>query len=391
MTASPPRFGILLSVDAKSREDEDEPMVVLLMRRIFGLSKQVGRLGRPHNVPKCLVVVLAAAVTAAGLTTTACTGAETRDHQGMTSLIVDTDLRSDCDDAGALAVAHALADLREAELIGVIASTAGSHVVAAIDAINHFYGRPDVPIGLASRANTIGSDDFAPILADPSRFPNDETNETAPDATSLYRRLLWEADDPVTIVVIGFQTALSTFLDSEPDHDGDGIDLSGTELAEQNDARLVVMAGHFTDPTHSEWNVQHDIEAAQNVTRNWPGSIVYSGFEIGVAIMTGEELRRPEQNPIAMAYKRYAGTKGGAGVIGDRHSWDQTAVLYAVRGTSYRGKQLWRLSDPGTVGFANRVPYTQFVSHPQGNHYHLIQEMSPQRLAGLIETLMIVE
>ncbi|NBC29114.1 MAG: hypothetical protein GVY29_03880 [Spirochaetes bacterium] len=367
-------------------------MVVSLMRRVFGMSQRPRKSGEPRSLPKRFVVsVVAASVTAAVLTTTACVGREPAERDEMTSLIIDTDLRADCDDAGALAVAHALADRGQTELIGVIASTTGPHVVGAIDAINHFYGKPDIPIALTETSNRVGSDDFAPTLADTSRFPSDETNRTAPEATILYRRLLWEAEEPITIVVIGFQTALAAFLESGPDHRGDGITLSGKELAQGKVEELVLMAGHFTDPTHNEWNVQHDIAAAQNIARNWPGRIVYSGFEIGVTIMTGEGLRSPEQNPVTMAYKRYAGTEGGAGTVGDRHSWDQTAVLYAAAGTSYRGNRLWRLSESGTVGFARRVPYTHFVEYPDGSRHHLIQEMASSRLADLIETLMVAE
>lgn len=304
-------------------------------------------------------------------------------------LIVDTDMRSDSDDAGALAVAHHLTDRGEAELIGVIASTTGPHVVAAIDAINHYYRRPDIPIGLTPVENDVGEDDFAPTLADTERFPGSRTNDTALDSTTLYRRLLWESADPVTIAVIGFQGPVSALLDSPANHNDDGIPLTGRELVEEKVRELVLMAGHFTDPGHNEWNVQHDIPAARNVAQNWPGPIVYSGFEIGVEIMTGAALTDPETNPVAMAYKLYRWTEGGAGVIGDRHSWDQATVLYAVRGLMSDGRRVWRLSEPGRTTFHLNVPWTRFEYADDGPHRHVIEHMNPKEVSRVIEEMMI--
>ena len=307
---------------------------------------------------------------------------------GPVHLILDTDMRSDCDDAGALAVAHHLMNLGEAELIGVIASTTGPHIVGAIDAINHYYGRPDIPIGLSPVENEVSDDFFAPTLADTAKYPSVQFNATAPDSTRLYRQLLRDAEAPVTIAVVGFQGPISALLDSPADYDGDGIPLTGRELIEHNVQELVLMAGHFTDPKHNEWNVQHNIRAARNVAQNWPGEIVYSGFEIGVEIMTGSTLSDPERNPVAMAYELYPWTDGGAGVIGNRHSWDQAAVLYAVRGTSSDGDRLWQLSDTGRTTFNWSAPWTEFEPAMDGLHRHKVAHMPPAGVASIIEEMM---
>ena len=64
-------------------------------------------------------------------------------------VIFDTDMAGDCDDAGALAVLHALADLGEAQILAVVTNRKCTAGVSggACDAINTFYGRPDIPIG----------------------------------------------------------------------------------------------------------------------------------------------------------------------------------------------------------------------------------------------------
>ncbi|MFP4029780.1 MAG: hypothetical protein ACLFWL_18530 [Candidatus Brocadiia bacterium] len=96
----------------------------------------------------------------------------------------------------------------------MIVPTARDHFVAAVDAINHFYGRPDIPIGLSVVPETVGSDDSNPTLADTDQFPSEKTNDTVPDSTVLYRELLHNAPRKVTIAVVGFQSPISEFLES---------------------------------------------------------------------------------------------------------------------------------------------------------------------------------
>ncbi len=64
-------------------------------------------------------------------------------------VIFDTDMANDCDDTGALAVLHALADRGEAEILAVVTNRKdpSNASAAACAAINGYYGRPDIPIG----------------------------------------------------------------------------------------------------------------------------------------------------------------------------------------------------------------------------------------------------
>lgn len=305
-------------------------------------------------------------------------------------IILDTDMRGDCDDAGALALLHALADLGECELLGVMASTTGPHVVGTIAAINAYYGRPDLPVGLYSGTGVHGGDDYAPVVGDPAWFPMQITNDTAPESTALYRRLLHEApDNSVTIVVIGGQPCVYELLRSEADYEGDGsVNKTGAELAAAKVHELVLMAANFADPNHREWNVILDVEAARTVARDWPTRVVYSGFEIGHVIQTGGRLRDADTNPVAMSYKLYRGTEGGQGVIGNRSSWDQTAAYYAVRGLEHEGQPIWSLDGPVAVSFDDEGR-TRFEEDPNGRHYYFVQEMSIGETGALIEELMV--
>ena len=62
-------------------------------------------------------------------------------------VIFDTDMATDYDDVGALAMLHAFADAGEAELLAVVSSVSVGPGVAVIETVNAYYGRPDIPVG----------------------------------------------------------------------------------------------------------------------------------------------------------------------------------------------------------------------------------------------------
>lgn len=243
-------------------------------------------------------------------------------------VILDTDFASDVDDAGALAVLHALADAGEAEILAVMVSDAGpdpSHL--AIDAINTYYGRPGVPVGVvAGPAPAFGSSYTAELAA---RFPNDAA-EPAP-AVDLYRQLLaGEPDGSVTIVSVGYLTNLAALLASPPDRHSS---LTGRELVASKVRLWVAMGGFYPDsaehPTGAEFNFALDVTATLTTVAGWPTPALFSGWEIGSVVLTGAILQTatPPENPVREAYRLF---NGGA----DHRSWDLTAVLAAVRGAA---------------------------------------------------------
>ena len=319
------------------------------------------------------------------------------DAQDRPRILFDTDFRADCDDVGALAVLHALADADECSILGVVTSTTGPRVVAAIDAVNTYYGRPDLPIGLCPEPHTEHFDPYAPTLGDPEHYPSDQANAEAPDGVALYRRLLFDAPDrSVTVVVVGYATCADLLLETGPDHRGDGIPLSGRELVQRKVVELVQMAGVGLRDSDT-FNLGHDAEAAVGVNGHWPTPITYS--PLGGDIKAGSALSDPESNPVAKAFELYPGA-GPSGVIGDRQCWDEIAVLYAVRGTNWRGEELWRPSPWGDLQLsirrieAPRNPEKDtavdnvFAERPGGRRRFLIRVQDRRTIAALIEELM---
>ncbi len=288
-------------------------------------------------------------------------------------VIFDTDLGYDCDDAGALGVLHALADLGEANPLATITVVGAPHSAGALDVINTYYGRPDLPVGAYAGERW---QDARPYWLEPDTgfleplvetYPSDiETSAQAQEAVALYRQTLAaQPDGSVTIVTVGFLQNLADLLASSADAHSP---LSGPALVAQKVKRLVVMGGRYPENDDTkDFNLtggpEEDVQAAQAVIEMWPTPIVFSGSEIGDAIFTGKTLidTLPE-NPVAHAYDLFPGTDNN----GERASWDLTAVLYAVRGE----EDLWGLRTDSHIVVRN-----------DGSHEWRAGAVEPARMA----------
>merc|ERR1719460_1715440 len=110
-------------------------------------------------------------------------------NKSPTQLIIDTDMSGDCDDVGAVCIAHALMMRGEAKLLAVAHNTGLDTGVGAISAIYTYYGQ-HVPIGAYKGQFDMGL--RGPYVDDLAKnFPNKITNASqAPDALKVYRRVL---------------------------------------------------------------------------------------------------------------------------------------------------------------------------------------------------------
>lgn len=292
-------------------------------------------------------------------------------------LILDTDMSGDCDDAGALALLHALADRGECELLATVNNrkdlTGAS--AAATDAINTFYGRPNLPIGTDKRGPTALQRTSAFTRALRDEFPNNiGPDEHAPDALEVYRRVLTaQPDAGVVICSVGALSNLAELWRNAPN------------LVRKKVRLLVVMAGQFPKSERPETNIATHREAAQMLAAEWPGQIVWHGWEVGNALFTGEGLKKvPKRNPVRRAYELKPFGKRPA-IDGGQPSWDQGAALFAVRGTQ---PDLWEVVHGGRVRVDDRGN-TTWAPEPNGNHSYVKIQGEPKKLAAVIEALMI--
>jgi len=253
--------------------------------------------------------------------------------QQPTTVIFDTDMESDVDDVGAVALLHALAAKGQAEILGMMVSSSNKWSAPCLDAINTYFGHPHLPIGVPTDTAPDRTSDYAQDVAE--MLPHDlKASSQAPDATMLYRKLLAsQPDHSVVIVSVGYLTNLASLLNSEPDALSP---LNGRALVAKKVKRYVSVGGRFpreTDPG-IYGNFKPAPQAAREVVEHWPTEIVFvAGGDFARQYQTGGQLDNdlPSSSPVRRAYEWFFERSSWADGP-THHSADLIAVLIAVQG-----------------------------------------------------------
>jgi inosine-uridine nucleoside N-ribohydrolase len=294
-------------------------------------------------------------------------------------ILLDTDMLTDCDDAGAMATLHALTDRGEAKILGVAVNGVDSHGLhgAVVSAINHYFGRPDIPIGVSPRTaeqTPAKLSTYSPAIFE--AYPHDGLRDSErPDAVDLYRRLLGDAADrSVTIVSIGFLSNLADLLADEADR----------ELVARKVRGITIMGGAY--PAGKEYNFQFagTGPTTKAVIAAWPDRVpmTFVGYELGELVVTGKGYANTPDSPMRRAYQlAYDSIHQG------RPSWDQVAVFHAVRGLHHDG-HTWFRAIHGQNGIADDGSNV-WTTDPASPHAYLELEASSSDLAAEIEALMV--
>ncbi|MFN9717703.1 MAG: nucleoside hydrolase, partial [Planctomycetota bacterium] len=102
-------------------------------------------------------------------------------------LIFDTDIGNDCDDVLALGVIHSLQSRGLCELLAVTITKDHDQCAPFVDAMNTFYGRGEIPIGVCRSGITPQQSRFTGLVTarndDADRYPHDlKSGKDAPEA-----------------------------------------------------------------------------------------------------------------------------------------------------------------------------------------------------------------
>lgn len=281
-------------------------------------------------------------------------------------VIFDTDIGNDVDDCLALAILHAFESRGEARIAAVTITKDNPWAPRLASAIDIFYGRPEIPIGVVHDGKT-QDDGYLKKALDAGHH---RYEDRARDAVTVLREALQaEKDGSVVIVQVGFSTNLARLLDS----------VGGRDLVAKKVRRLVLMAGDFTGGG-PEYNVVTDIPAAQKVAREWPTAVVWSGFEVGRTIKYPassivRDFGPPGAHPVADAYRVYLKMPY------DRETWDLTAAFYAVRPDD----GYFTASPEGTVSVDDRG-MTKFT--PQAGGRQRILSVDATQRARILEAFL---
>jgi inosine-uridine nucleoside N-ribohydrolase len=297
------------------------------------------------------------------------------------AIIFDTDIGPDYDDVGALTMLHAFADKGEANILATISCNTFETTVPTLSVINTYFNRPNVPVGVTpgSFPDKDCSQEWAQYIV--KKYPHTlKSNNQAEDAVKLYREILAaQPDQSVTIVTVGFFTNLANLLYSGADNYSS---LNGKDLVAKKVKHLVSMAASLGKDGKGghEFNVAVDAQSSIKVFNEWPTPMIISGFEIGDVIHTGMPLisnNSIKDSPVKDAFK--VALEKDKNTIG-RNSWDQTAVLVAVRGMEpYFGSRKLNL-EILEDGKSMLAPGEKFT--------YLTFKQTPEEIAKVIEQLM---
>lgn len=279
-------------------------------------------------------------------------------------LVIDTDFCTDVDDVGALAVAHALADAGRATIRAVLLDTRSRFGPRAVQAVNSFYGRADIPVGARfPEDDSVAPVDYASVLA--ARVED----RAFRDSVLLLGDVLEDAaPGSVTIASIGLLDNLAELVSSA----------EGRRLAADRVAGIVVMGGDFRS-FRPEFNFAESADATRAFLRDWPTPTLFLGYEVGADVITGAGLSTSPDpaDPVAAAYEIWCGRGVG------RSSWDLQTVHLAVAGLS----GLYARSAPGTVGL-NPDGTTSWRQDPGGRHRFVRRVAEPTSIAGRLDRLL---
>lgn len=293
-------------------------------------------------------------------------------------VILDTDISPDVDDVGAVAILHALADNGEATIVAMGACTSSPWGAPCLDALNTYYGRPDIPIGTLKQHGFLEESSYNEVIA--KEFPNDlRDGRNAPSAVDVYRRVLEKSEDgSITFIAIGPLNNLRALLDASAD---DVSPSSGEALVRTKVRELVIMGPYFNERGEFQpaWNfVQSPDDAVQVVTR-WPTPIRYGEGNLGHRHYIGAGLAAtPASNPVRRAYER------AEGPAGKRHCADPSTILYAIRGT--------RHFDEVRGGFCevrSADGFTRWVAAPDRHQAYNLERLPVARLEAIMEELLV--
>lgn len=303
-------------------------------------------------------------------------------------LILDTDMDTDCDDAGALALAmlfHRQGYIRLGAVVcDVLSPWPSAYTRVALNA----YGLEEVPVGLNchyhnSSAYTAYIDQlrtknfpfYNELIARqhglvPGKIPG------LVDAIALYRRVLADSADQGTVIcAVGLLTLLPALLASAPCKYSP---LSGHELVKRKVRELVTMAKAPFPQGEEAFNWRMDAANAASANANWPTPITVSWC--GDDILTSPP-DQPPGNPIYEAYRIWQRGKQDL----RRSSWDLIATLWAAG----LHTDLFIRRTPAQLSFNPENAHYQWTFEKDtGNHGCLYPNTSNEAITAIIQKLL---
>ncbi len=306
-------------------------------------------------------------------------------------IIFDTDIGGDIDDLGALYALHVYADKGLCDIKAVMSSWPMTHHVEGIDAVNTFFGRPDLPIG-AYEDDFFSEEEYTWHIG--KEFPSDLTSEKAPKTTELYREILSQSvDTSITIVVTGRLNNIEKLFKSKADKYSD---LDGLSLVDKKVKAFYIMGGFYNGDQRVESNFKWSGEGtAKYVVDNCSRPMIFNGGEIGESKFgygTGSRINELGDNNILKAGYRFFFTnppkwtgREPVETIEEWSIWDIITVQLAVTGVNDYFNIIG-------IGY-NHIEHSgknEWLASPDKEHYYVTKKINPKTYAdSVIEPLFL--
>ncbi len=285
----------------------------------------------------------------------------------MRHFLLSTDWWTDCDDAVALRILLRAHKEKRIKIDAIIINACMEYSVPSLEGFMNLEGVFDIPIGIDKNANDFGGN--PPYQERLSAFSQKyKTNDDADDAVVLYKTTLENSESPVEIIEIGYLQAISNFLESK----------NGVYLVKEKVSKFWVMAGKWDEKNGRENNFcrnKRSIDGAVKFCKLCPVPITFLGFEIGVDVITGDELDKNDF--LYMALKDHGSENG-------RSSWDPMLVTMAIIGNEEKAgyktiKGNASVDDDGCC---------DFEENQNGNHMFVIKQEQNDYYKNMINSLI---
>ncbi len=249
-------------------------------------------------------------------------------------IILDTDFGNDADDLGALSILNNLENRGECEVLAVMSYFTENDVIAAIDAVNLFYGN-EFPLAISSREYYGAETSYNAVIAD--KFKSRQTNSSVALCCDLYRKILADAEpNSITIIAVGPLGNIKELYLSPAD---DISPLTGAELLESKVKRFAIMGGGYPQMI-GEWNFNGNKPGTTKfMLENLPHDLGFVDYEVGCAIKIGDEFNDLKgESPLKTGFLHFSANASWMkeyykeGRISDNSSFDQIALYLGIYG-----------------------------------------------------------
>ena len=255
----------------------------------------------------------------------------------MKKILLGTDWWTDCDDCIALRILTRFMKKGEIQLVGIAVNACMEKSVASIDGFLSFDGVANVPIGIDKSATdeSITRHTYQYTMAEHATLK--KSNDDAEDGVRLYRRILSEAEEKITIVEIGFHNIIAAVLESTSD---DISEKSGLQLFAEKVEKVYVMGGAYDKNPGHEFNFhfyERTRKGAHIFCEKCPVPIVFLGFEAGESVHSGGECLKDGdilKDAMTAFWAHFKKPLQG------RSSWDPMTLLLAILGEDRAGYEL---------------------------------------------------